>query len=299
MNGSSKKLLVCTFSSLAMCASAVALAGDTREVDCSRGDSVNEAVQKQNPGQALAVMIRGTCAEAVTIKQDDITLQGDGGAIIGGVTVNGAQRAVIAGLAISNPVGNGITVANGASVTIQGNHVNDSSGYGIFVRNASLAIVNNNRMLRNGIVNPTDVDASGIGVSLGSTVRALGNEIGENANTGIEVFDNSTYRSDGDTVAQRSSAPGRSAVDTFRAGYVDLRGATITGQALVNQQSQLQVRSLEGLTSIITGNISVSQLSFLRLRAGVVRVASTLGCAASTFAVCQCDGLPSCPAVVP
>ena len=118
------------------------LAEDTREVDCSRGDSINEALGKQNPGRALAVVIRGSCAEAVTIGRDDITLQGNGGAITGGVTVNGAQRAVIAGLSITNPVGNGITITNGASVTNQGNELNDSSGYGIFVRNGSLAIVN-------------------------------------------------------------------------------------------------------------------------------------------------------------
>jgi hypothetical protein len=299
MSSSARKLLVCTFGSLAMGASGVALAEDMREVDCSRGDSINEALGKQNPGRPLAVVIRGSCAEAVTVGRDDVTLQGDSGAIAGGVMVNGAQRAVIAGLGITNPVGNGITVTNGASVTIQGNDVNDSSGYGIFVRNGSVAIVNNNRMLRNGIVNPTDVDASGIGVSLGSTVRALSNEMRENANSGVEVFDNSTYRSEGDTIAQRTSAPGRSAVDTYRAGYIDLRGATISGQVFVNQQSQLQVRPLEGLGGTITGSIAVGQLSLLRLRAGVVRAASALSCATPTFAVCQCDGLPSCPVIVP
>jgi parallel beta helix pectate lyase-like protein len=299
MNVSTKKLLVCMVGSLALCSSGIALGDeDTREVDCAKGDGVGEALGKKNPDRPLTVVIRGTCAEAVNIRQNDVTLQGDGGAITGGVTIDGAQRAVIAGLALTNPVGEGITITNGASATLRDNDVNDSSGYGIFVNNGSFAAVINNRMLRNGIINPTSIDASGIGVSLGSAVRAARNEIRENANTGLEVFDNSSYKSEGDTIAQRSSAPGRSAVDTYRAGYVDLRGATITGQVLVNQQSQLQVRVLEGVGTI-TGNISVSQLAFLRLRSGVVRSASFLSCNSGSFALCQCDGLPSCPSFVP
>jgi len=295
MNVSAKKTLVCMIGSLALCSSGIALGDeDTREVDCAKAESIGEALGKKNPDRPLTVVIRGACAEAVTIKQDDITLQGDGGAISGGITINGAQRVVVAGLTITNPVGEGITVANGASATLRDNEVNDSSGYGVFVRNGSFATVNSNRMLRNGIVNPTSIDASGIGVSFGSAVRGAGNEMRENANSGVEVFDNSAYRGEGDTIAQRTSAPGRSAVDTYRAGYVDLRNVTVTGQIFVNQQSQLQVRD-----STLASNIGVSQLSFLRLRAGVVRSASVLGCNTASFALCQCDGLPSCPVSVP
>lgn len=267
-------------------------------VDCSSGGSINDALGKKNPDRPLTVLIRGACIEHVTVKRDDLTLEGEGGSINGSITIDGARRAVVAGLTISNPSGTGVLVTNGGSVTIRNNHIDDNAGYGLFLRNASLALVNDNTMQRNGIVNPTDVDASGIGVSVGSTVRALRNEIRENANTGIEVFDNSTYRSEGDVIAMRTSAPGRSAVDTFRNGLVDLRGVTVNGQVFVNQQSQLQMRNLEGMTSTITGNIGVSVLSFLRLRAGVVRAASNLSCGAQ-FSVCQCDGFPSCPVSVP
>jgi parallel beta-helix repeat protein len=271
---------------------------DTVLVDCSTGASINEALGKKNPDRPLKVLIRGGCAENVTINRDDLTLEGDGGSIAGSITIDGARRAVVAGLSITNPFGDGLTVINGGSATIRNNRIEDSAGYGIFLRNAAFAIVNENTLLRNGIINPTTVDASGIGVSLASTVRAARNEIRENANSGVEVFDNSVYRSDGDVIAMRTSAPGRSAVDTFRNGLVDLRGVTVNGNIFVNQQSQLQARNLENATSTITGNIGVSALSFLRLRAGVVRAASTLSCGAQ-FSVCQCDGFPSCPVIVP
>lgn len=289
------KRLIFLLGSLFACAPGIALAdADTRVVDCPGGDSIQRALEEKKADRPLTVVIRGVCTEAVTVKQDDVTLEGDGGGIDGAVTIDGGRRAVIAQLTIRNPAGDGVTVANGGSATIRNNHIDDNAGYGVFLRNAAFAIVNDNTMLRNGIVNPTTIDASGIGVALGSMVRASGNEIRENANTGIEVFDNSTYRSEGDTIAMRGSVSGRSAVDTFRAGYVDLRGVTVNGQVIVGQQSQLQVRNLEGSTSTITGNIGVSGLSFLRLRAGVVRVGA-LSCVAASFSICQCDGFPSCP----
>jgi len=290
---------------LIACSPAVALAdADSRTVDCAQGESIADALQKKKFDRPLTVTIRGACTENVAFTQDDITLQGDGGSITGSVTVDGARRAVVAGLGISNPTGNGVTITNGASATLRDNHIDDSSGYGVFVRHASFAVVNDNTMLRNGIVNNTDVDASGIAVAQGSMVRAARNTIGDNANSGVEVFDNSTYRSEGDTITMRASAPGRSAVDTYRAGLVDLRGATVTGHVFVNQQAQFQSRNLEGqVTTLSNGNISVSGLAFFRLRAGVVRAASTLGCnsAPGSFAVCVCDGFAGsvCPVAVP
>ena len=277
---------------------------DTRVVDCAGGGSVQDALAKKKLDRPLTLIIRGACTEHVAITQDDVTLQGDGGSISGSVTVDGARRAVVADLGISNPAGNGVTITNGAAATLRNNRIDDSSGYGVFLRHASFAVVNDNTMLRNGIVNNSDVDASGIGVAQGSMVRAARNQIADNANTGIEVFENCTYRGEGDSVAMRASGPGRSAVDTFRAGLVDLRGATVTGHVFVNQQAQFQSRNLEGLaTTLSNGNIAVSGLSFFRLRAGVVRAASTLGCnsAAGSFAVCVCDGFPGsvCPVAVP
>lgn len=303
MFASVKQRLVLFLAFLFTCLPGIALGDpDSVIVDCALGQTIQDALGEKSPNRRLTVFIRGVCTGPVTITRDDVTLEGDGATIAAGVTIDAARRAEIAGLTISNPVGDGITVTNGGSATIRDSHIDDNAGYGIFVRNDSFAIVNRNTMLRNGIVNPSNPDASGIAVSLGSMVRALQNQIGENRNTGIEVFDNATYRSEGDNVAMRASTlGGRSAVDTYRAAYVDLRGVTVNGRVFVDQQAQLQLRNLPGLPSTIAGNIVVSTLSFLRLRTGVNAGASTLSCQTSTFSVCVCDGGAggTCPLVGP
>jgi Right handed beta helix region len=302
MLASVKQRLVLFLAFLFTCLPGIALGDpDSVIIDCALGQTIQDVLGEKSPNRRLTVFIRGVCTEPVTIARDDVTLVGDGAKIAAGVTIDAARRAEIAGLTISNPVGDGITVTNGGSATIRDSHIDDNAGYGIFVRNDSFAMVNRNTMLRNGIVNPSNPDASGIAVSLGSMVRALQNQIGENLNTGIEVFDNATYRSEGDIVAMRSSPPQRSAVDTYRAAYVDLRGVTVNGRVFVDQQAQLQMRNLPGLQSTITGDIVVSTLSFLRLRTGVNAGASTLSCPTSTFSVCRCDGGAggSCPVVGP
>jgi parallel beta-helix repeat protein len=270
-----------------------------RVVDCASGASIQEAVGKGNSGRPLVVVIQGACNQNVEIARDDVELRGEANAsLTGSLEIRGARRAVVANLTLTNPAGDGVLVDDGAAVTLENNRINDSAGYGVFVRNASLALVNNNEMFRNGIVNSTTIDASGIGVSMGSTVRARGNRIAENANSGIEIFDSSVYRSQGDSIAMRTSAPGRSAVDTFRGGHTELRDATVSGHVFVNQKSQLQVRNQDATSTLSDGNIQAGTLSFLRLRAGVVRSNSALSCGGG-FAVCQCDPAPFCEPFVP
>lgn len=248
----------------------------TVEVKCAEGETIAQALQKEE-SKPLVITVQGTCVENVTIQRDNVTLQGDpvvGGAVTA-VTIDGARRVVVASLTITNESGDGLTVTNGGSATIRDNNIVGNGGYGVFLRNAAFALVNKNSLNNNGQTNP---DASGIGVSIGSTVRALENEIRDNANAGIEVFDSSTYRSEGDIIAMRTSPPGLSAVDIFRAGFADLRRVRVNGPVNVNQQSQLQVRNVAGFSpSTITGNISVSGLSLLRLRSGVVH-AETPNC---------------------
>lgn len=276
--------------------SAVAVAdNDSLTVDCSQGQSVAEGLGKKAADRPLTVLVRGSCTEHIVITRDDVALVGDGGSITGSVTVAGAQRVVLAELSITNPAGDGVFVTDNASVTIRQNQINDSSGYGVFVRNASFAHLNDNKLLRNGIVNNTNIDASGIGVGHNSTVRALRNEIRDNANTGVEVFEGSLYRSEMDVIEQRTSAPGRSAVDVYRRGHVELRGATVSGNIFVSQQSQFQARNLpDGPSTLSNGIINVGGLSFFRLREGVLRSNSTLACGAA-FSVCQCDSTPPAP----
>ena len=253
----------------ALAIAAPAVADDSITVDCSRGNSVSEVLaDKARAHKPLVIRVQGVCTEHLTINGDDVTLEGDGvgAGIAGSVTIDGARRAVIARLTITNPTGDGVTVENGATATIRENHIVNNGGFGVLLRNGAFALVNRNTLSHNG---QTNRDASGILLLVGSTARGLRNVIEGNAFAGIEVADNGTYRSEGDVVTAAPS--GRVAVNIYRASFADMRGTTVTGLVDLNQQSYLQVRNAAGFDpSHVAGEIRVSGgFSYLRLRSGV------------------------------
>lgn len=277
-----KRILTC---SVALAIAAPAVADQQIAVDCSTGTIGQVLGDKGDKNRPLLLRVRGNCAEHVIIERDDVTLEGDGAGvtITGSVTVDTGRRAVIANLTVWNATGDAVTVVNGGSATIRGSNMADNGGYGVSVRNGSFALVEDSLLSRNG---RTNTAASGIFAGTGSTVRGLRNTMEGNANAGIEVGDNSTYRSEGDTVTSLPS--GRVSLDVYRASLADVRGVTATGNVDVNQQSQLQVRNVAGFVgSTISGNIVVGALSFMRLRTGVV-LNGARSCN-GPFAVCQVD----------
>src|SRR5688572_28636148 len=255
-------------------------------VNCSEGKSIEGAIAGEDGKQVLVLHVQGNCSENLTIKRDDVTLEGDGAGatITGSVTVDTGRRAVIANLTVWNASGDAVTVVNGGSATIRGSTVADNGGYGVSVRNGSFALVEDSVLSRNGRIN---TEASGIFVGTGSMARGLRNTMEGNANAGIEVGDNSTYRSEGDSVTSLPS--GRVSLDVYRASLADVRGVTATGNVDVNQQSQFQVRNVANFpVSRVTGNIVVGALSFMRLRTGVLHTGGR-NCNITAFAVCQVD----------
>lgn len=254
-------------------------------VNCGEGKSIGGAIAGEDGRQPLVLHVRGDCSENLIIKRDDVTLEGDGAGatITGSVTVDSGRRAVIANLTVWNAAGDAVTVVNGGSATIRGSTIADNGGYGVSVRNGSFARVEDSVLSRNG---RTNTEASGIFVGTGSMARGLRNRMEGNANAGIEAGDNSTYRSEGDSVTSLPS--GRVSLDVYRASLADVRGVTATGNVDLNQQSQLQVRNAAGFpASTISGNIAVGALSFMRLRTGVVHTGGR-SCNAP-FSICQVD----------
>ena len=286
-----KQILTC---SVALAIAAPAVADQQIAVDCSAGSIGQVLGDKGDKSKPLVLRVRGNCAEHVIIERDDVTLEGEGAGatITGSVTVDTGRRAVIANLTVWNATGDAVTVVNGGSATIRGSTIADNGGYGVSVRNGSFALVEDSSLSRNG---RTNTAASGIFAGTGSTVRGLRNTMEGNANAGIEVGDNSTYRSEGDSVTNLPS--GRVALDVYRASLADVRGITAIGNVDLNQQSQFQVRNVAGFPgSSITGNIVVGALSFMRLRTGVAHT-GTRNCGSGpgfftnpgNFAVCQID----------
>ena len=279
---------------VALAIAAPAAADKTISVDCGSRTISDVLADKGDKDKPLVLQVRGNCSESVTINRDDVTLEGDpaGATINGSVTIDNARRVVVSNLTVTNASADGITVINGASATIRRSQVVLNGGYGIMVRNGSFAIVERNVLSNNGRTNP---QASGINVAVGSTARGLENVMEGNPNAAIEVGDSSNYRSEGDTAS--SGPSGRVALDIYRAGFVDVRRVTATGNIDLNQQSQLQVRNVDGFpASTITGNINAGGLSYLRLRSGVIHAGSrTCGVGTgfftvpATFLICQVD----------
>jgi hypothetical protein len=277
-----KRILTC---SVALAFAAPAVADQQITVDCSTRTIGQVLGDKGDKGKPLLLRVRGNCAEHVIIERDDVTLEGEGAGatITGSVTVDTGRRALIANLTVWNASGDAVTVINGGSATIRGSTIADNGGYGVSVRYGSFARVEDSILSRNGRTNP---EASGIFVGSGSMARGLRNLMEGNANAGIDVADNSTYRSDGDTVTSLPS--GRVSLDVYRASLADVRGVTASGNVDLNQQSQLQVRNAAGFpASTISGNIAVGALSFMRLRTGVVHTGGR-SCNAP-FSICQVD----------
>jgi parallel beta-helix repeat protein len=259
-----------------------AVADQPITVDCSNGETIGEVLSgKAHKDKPLVLMIRGTCHENVTVGRDDVALEGDvpGAAIFGSVTIDAARRVSVSRLSVTNPAGDGISVENGASATVRDSTIAENGGHGIAVLNASFAIVERNILSGNGRTRA----GSGLFLAYGSTARGLDNILEDNTASGIDVGDSSNYRSDGDRATMRPGST--AAVDIYRAGFVDLRRTKVNGIVFVNQQSQLQVRNVDGFAaSELNGTINVGSLAFMRLRTGVVRT-GTLNC----FALCQID----------
>ena len=112
-----------------------------KSVDCDGGATIQEEVDEAD-GPTI-IFVSGTFTENVTITKDDITIQGDNiidDHVVGGFTINGAQRVTIKSLTIRDgttgyPVG--VFATRGAAVVLDDIFVSGQGGAGIYVsRNA-------------------------------------------------------------------------------------------------------------------------------------------------------------------
>ena len=126
-----------------------ALAKDVIKVDCNKEKTIKDALKQADPGDTIRVT--GVCHERITIKTNDVTLDGQGSAVIDGgaagpiefsgvITIDGVQGVKLVGLTVQNGRGEGILGRRGAAFqverTIVQNHPNSS---GIAVADHSAA----------------------------------------------------------------------------------------------------------------------------------------------------------------
>lgn len=198
-----------------------ALNPSVRAVDCS-GESLQDALDSAVPGDRINVT--GTCSEQVTVRVGNLTLDGQGSAIIDGSGLGSGPLVQIRAIdvrfrnfTIQNSPNDGIRVHRGGSAIIEGNTVDNSGRFGILVNNSSQARIGPRgsehpaagtgagNLVENSISDGIHVRSNanagifhnkiinngrhGINFGNGSSGDVDANEISGNVN-GIQLFDN-------------------------------------------------------------------------------------------------------------
>lgn len=116
-------------------------------VDCSRGETISDALANASAAVPLFIKVVGVCNEQVTINVDNITVDGDGTAVIDGIGILNTRplirvhgnNVLIRGLTIRNSPWHGIQVRRSGSALIRNNIVMDNARHGVVVAGSSFA----------------------------------------------------------------------------------------------------------------------------------------------------------------
>ena len=155
--------------------------GATHTVDCNAGETLQSKLDAAQPGDTIE--ITGTCNEAVVVNKDDITLDGQGSAVIDGagidrwaVDVTGRQKVTIEGLTVLNGHAVGIHITESSGVWMQDVTVRNTrrhkdyqaDGHGIFVGHASSVVLTGTIVADNNAGNGITVWQSGNALAIGN-----------------------------------------------------------------------------------------------------------------------------------
>ena len=189
-----KQRLAVLFAFLFACSPGIAF-GDTDfiQVDCSLGESIAQALGKKKADRPLTVVVRGTCTEAVAITGDNVALIGEGGTVMGPVTIRGARRVLIRGLTVTNAGGDGIFVSDNAAANVEDSTVEFNGEEGIHVRNGGQVNVRRNILRNNGVVGSPDT-GRGLQVTHNGSADVENNTIVNNRSDGVGVYNGAYVR---------------------------------------------------------------------------------------------------------
>jgi hypothetical protein len=239
--------------SVLVCAPGVASAADpiTKVVDCSRGDTIQRQIDRRNPDRELQLTIRGTCTENVTVDRDDLTLIGDGGTVIGTISIPGSRRVLIRTLTVSSPTGPGIFAADNAGVTVEDSNLVRNGTEGVLVRGGAHVNLRRNRLAENGLTAGPD-SGRGIYAIHNGSVDASNNTIVDNRSDGVGIFNGSYARLVQNTIERNGRfAAAESGVQVNRA-RIRAHGNIIrnnTGYTAVNAVNHGEYRTGTGLNA--------------------------------------------------
>jgi len=169
-------------------------------VDCSRGQTITQALKQGDSRKLLVVVVRGTCNEHVSISRDDVTLRGEPGT---GATVNGPDPGTDTIVILKDTVNiedltvtggfNGIRLQGPSYAGVRNVLVRNTANNGIIVRAGDIAIENSTVEYAGG---------SGLVLGRGASARIFGNSnFRYSVDAGIFAQNNSTLVINGGTVS--------------------------------------------------------------------------------------------------
>ncbi len=204
-----------------------------RVVNCDRGENIAEVLAKAEPGDTIRVT--GTCVERVSIKTDQITLDGQGAATLDGggapvaefdgvVTIDGASGVTIQGFTVQNGPGEGILGMHGAAFSVRNTTVQDNGSTGVVVAEGSTAELTDCSILRNDAGIDVFTQSSAVLKGAISTNENLANGATVNGTSIIEIrgAQVEASRNGGEGLAAGSN----SQLAVF--GFAGSRGSTFT-----------------------------------------------------------------------
>ena len=200
-------------------------------VDCDKGGSIQKAIDAAAGSAARkTINVTGFCTEDLLISRDNISLLGDGLAVISGrIIVRGADGVTIRDLTVTGSDfglstsvsrvfmtnvhftgndGNGIGVSGGGAIFLRdGSIANNSGGIGLFIQNGHAGLTNtvvfsnqndgilvsaNGSLSMNGGSVHSHSSGSGIIARQGANVELGGTDVSGNFFTGVAVTMGST-----------------------------------------------------------------------------------------------------------
>ena len=153
------------------------------DVDCSKGESIGDALERPAIFERhIIVTVKGSCAENVVIERDDVTLRADasGGGVDApdatrpAILVNGARRARIEGLSIRGGQ-YGVRVTGSGAARIAEARVREAAEDGVRVDGSSSAEIDDSTVENNGQA----------GITSRATVTVRGSTVRNNGFSGV------------------------------------------------------------------------------------------------------------------
>lgn len=174
----------------------------TRTVDCDKGQSIQDALEKgQSNAEPLVINVSGTCNEIVEIQRDDVTIDGNNNAVISGnVGLRGADHITIANITITSS-GVGLALEGSNHVRLFNTTVTGNQGWAAIVVNESSSLKTWDSYITNN-------SQTGVFVGLSSSLVTSNTHFSNNGSDGVTLALNSSAFLTNGTLIQGNATDG-------------------------------------------------------------------------------------------